>query len=285
MRSNVLLLAVGFFVADSALAGPCKPLTSATDAGPSTSVDSATQSDTTTQETSALTTSETLFESITTTTVPDITTATSIDSQTTATTYATITTSETETTTSAEAITTVSEAETTTTAPVATPTFSIVGGGGSINGAPLKGVDQDGSTMLFNPEAGTSRPRTFILDPTTGRLKDKDTGIFVCAYYGDASSPSDPANIAFCQSHNTGPNTAYDYLTCQIASGKLVCTAPKASCPVDDDGLPLGCSTAPTSDLNNQFYYRYQQGAGDYLFISSGNPGGYTSVDIIAQES
>jgi len=159
-----------------------------------------------------------------------------------------------------------------------------VGGGGAIQGAPLQGVDQDGTALLFNPQAGNLRTRTVILDPNTGRLRDKDTGVQICAYYADAETTSDPAKIAFCQNGNTGPNMAYDYLTCQIVSGSLSCTAPQAACPTDDNGFPIGCTTV-SGQVNNQFYYKTQAGAGTYLYISSGSPSGYTPVNIIAQES
>ncbi|KAG8677802.1 hypothetical protein FPOAC2_03942 [Fusarium poae] len=273
MRSFAFLLAIGLFGVDSALAGPCKPRASTMDAATSTSIDSTMQSITTTAgETTTVASSETLTETVATTVALDTTTA------------ITITASETETTTTAsEAVTTT--AEVTTTAPLATPTFTIVGGGGSVSGSPIKGTGQDGSVMLFNPEGGNARTRTFTLDPKTGRLRDKDTGISICAYYGLANSPSDPAYFSFCQNGNIGPNLAYEYLTCDIVDGKLACTSPRGSCPMDDDGNFLGCFTDPAGGMNNQFYYQYKAGAGYYLFISSGNPSGYTPVDIIAQNA
>ncbi|KAF5607594.1 hypothetical protein FPANT_847 [Fusarium pseudoanthophilum] len=245
---------------------------------------SATVASTTAEESSTVSVSETSIETGTTiTTAPDTTATSEVGTTTVA--ELTTTTSDAETTTAAESTTTTTEAESTTTTAVATPTFTIVGGGGAIQGAPLKGTDQDGSILLFNPQAGTSRTRTIILDPNTGRLRDKDTGILLCAYYGSANSPGDPANIAFCQNGNTGLNKAYEYMTCQIASGRLTCTAPKGQCPTDDDGNFLGCTTESFSGENNQFYYKAQPGAGDYFFISSGSPAGYTAVDIIAQEA
>ncbi|WXC44363.1 hypothetical protein QX201_004098 [Fusarium graminearum] len=174
--------------------------------------------------------------------------------------------------------------EFTTTAPLTTPTFTLVGGGGSVNGDPIKGIDQQGTIMLFNPERGTQRIRTFILDPQTGRLRDRDTGVSVCAYYDFAESPSDPVHFGFCQNGNTGPGMYYDYLTCEIVNGKLACTAPKASC--SGDGFEdISCVSDPTSGLNNQFYYKYDARNGDYLYISSGSPSSYTPVDIIVQEA
>ncbi|RTE81864.1 hypothetical protein BHE90_003589 [Fusarium euwallaceae] len=259
MRSNVLFLAIGLLIADSALAGPCKPRSSTSD----TSIVSTTQ-----PTTAAETSTETSIETGTTTAIASDTT----------------TTSEAETTTSAEITTTAAQTESTTTTAVATPTFTIVGGGGSVQGQPLKGVDQDGSIFLFNPQSGGSVARTFILNPDTGRLRDKNTGIHVCAYYGSTNTPSDPANIGYCQTGNTGPDSYYDYLTCQVVSGKLTCTAPKAACPTDDDGFQ-SCTTQAGSDVNNQFYYTFTPGNGDYLYISSGSPAGYTSIDALAQES
>ncbi|EKJ79071.1 hypothetical protein FPSE_00672 [Fusarium pseudograminearum CS3096] len=284
MRSIAFLLGVGLFGVDSALAGPCKPQTSTTDVGTSTSIDPITQSGTATAgETSVVASSKTLTETIATTLSSETTTATIIPtSETETTTVVSGTTvaivtasSETETTTTAES---------TTTAPIATPTFTIVGGGGSVNGSPIKGIDQDGSIMLFNPERGSPRIRTFILDPDTGRLRDKDTGVYVCAYYGLAESPSDPAYFGFCQNGNTGPGMVYDYLTCEIVNGKLACTTPKASCSGDGDE-DITCVSDPSSGLNNQFYYKYDAGNGDYLYISSGSPSSYTPVDIVAQDA
>ncbi|KAK2692275.1 hypothetical protein QWA68_008144 [Fusarium oxysporum] len=268
MRSKVLLLAIGLLVADSALASPCKPRSSTSETAISTSVGSTTQPTSTVEETPTVASSETSTETgAITTTAPDTTA-----------------TSEAETTTAVESTTTTAEAESTTTTAVATPTFTIVGGGGAIQGAPLQGTDQDGSVLLFNPQTGTSRTRTIILDPDTGRLRDKDTGVQICAYYGSANTISDPAYFAFCQNGNTGRNLAYDYMACQIVSGKLSCTAPQAACPTDDDGIPLGCTTVD-GQVNNEFYYKTQTGAGTYLFISSGSPNGYTPVDVIAQEA
>ncbi|RSM17221.1 hypothetical protein CDV31_003936 [Fusarium ambrosium] len=274
MRSNVLFLAIGLLVADSALAGPCKPRSSTSE----TSIVSTTQ-----PTTAAETSTETSIETGTTTAIASDTTTTS-EAETTTAAEITTTTAQAESTTTAEVTTTTSQAESTTTTAVATPTFTIVGGGGSVQGQPLKGVDQDGSIFLFNPQSGGSVARTFILDPDTGRLRDKNTGIHVCAYYGSTNTPSDPANIGYCQTGNTGPDSYYDYLTCQVVSGKLTCTAPKAACPTDDDGFQ-SCTTQAGSDVNNQFYYKFTPGNGDYLYISSGSPAGYTSIDALAQES
>lgn len=249
----------------------------------STSVGSTTQPISTVEETPTVASSETSTETgAITTTAPDTTAAS--EAETTTAVQVTTTTAEAETTTAVESTTTTAEAESTTTTAVATPTFTIVGGGGAIQGVPLTGIDQDGSILLFNPQTGTSRTRTIILDPDTGRLRDKDTGIQICAYYGSANTIFDPANFAFCQNGNTGPNTAFDYMTCQIVSGKLSCTAPQAACPTDDDGVSLGCTTVD-GQLNNEFYYKTQPGLGTYLYISSGSPNGYTPVNVIAQEA
>lgn len=245
----------------------------ASDTAITTSIVSTTQPTTTAAETS--------------TTVPVASSETSIEAgTTTAIASDSATTSEAETTTTAEITTTTSQAESTTTAAVATPTFTIVGGGGSVQGQPLKGVDQEGSVFLFNPNTqfGNIVTRTFILDPHTGRLRDKNTGTLVCAYYGSSDTPSDPAYIGYCQTGNTGPNRYYDYLTCQVVSGKLACTAPKAACPTDDEDFQV-CATQPGSDVNNQFYYRFSAGNGYYLHISSGSPAGYTPIDVLAEES
>ncbi|KAF5653366.1 hypothetical protein FHETE_11404, partial [Fusarium heterosporum] len=191
MRSHVLLLTVGLFAVDSALAGPCKPGASSSDAPTTTSMDSMTQP----------------------TTIGSASTASAIETTVTEMTTAGIT--------SAEVATTEIEATTTTTAPIATPTFNIVGGGGSVNGSPLQGISQDGSLLVFDPQFQGPQTRSFILDPDSGRLRDKDTGTLACAYYGFSDSPSVPPRFAFCQNGNTGPNRYYDYFTCEVNSGKL----------------------------------------------------------------
>lgn len=258
----------------------------ASDTAAMTSIVSTTQPTTTAAETSTtvpVASSETFIEAGTTTAIASDT-ATTSEAETTTAAEVTTTTAQVESTTTAEVTTTTAQAEGTTTAAVATPTFTIVGGGGSVQGQPLKGVDQEGTILLFNPQFGNIVTRTFILDPDTGRLRDKNTGTLVCAYYGLTNTPSDPANVGYCQTGNTGPDMYYDYLTCQVVSGKLTCTAPKAACPTDDDGNQ-SCTTQAGSDVNNQFYYKFTPSAGDYLYISSGSPGGYTSLDVLARES
>ncbi|KAK0388552.1 hypothetical protein NLU13_4795 [Sarocladium strictum] len=309
MRCSISLLAMGLFIATGpALASRCKPkhrssrvrtTTSITDypdttttaqtttiAVTTTSIASTTRSTSTTTSTttSAITSTTSSTAGATSTAVSS---GTLINSATSTSTFLDTTTTTSDVTTSSTASTSTSASVSSTTiiAPAPTPTFTIVGGGGSVNGAPLKGIDQDGSLLLFNPQAGTSLARTFVLDPNTGRLRDRDTGVSVCAYYALSSSTAAPAYIAFCQNGNTGPNQFYDYLTCQVTSGKLTCTAPKASCTEDDDSGITTCLTDPGNGVNNQFYYRFQPGNGDYLYISTGAPNGYTAVDIIAQET
>ncbi|EXL45885.1 hypothetical protein FOCG_13238 [Fusarium oxysporum f. sp. radicis-lycopersici 26381] len=159
--------------------------------------------------------------------------------------------SEAETTTAVESTTTTAEAESTTTTAVA----------------------------LY--KARPSQASTKMVASCYSTLKLE---LAICAYYGSANTIFDPANFAFCQNGNTGPNTAFDYMTCQIVSGKLSCTAPQAACPTDDDGVSLGCTTVD-GQLNNEFYYKTQPGLGTYLYISSGSPNGYTPVNVIAQEA
>ncbi|EWZ32289.1 hypothetical protein FOZG_13857 [Fusarium oxysporum Fo47] len=159
--------------------------------------------------------------------------------------------SEAETTTAVESTTTTAEAESTTTTTVA----------------------------LY--KARPSQASTKMVASCYSTLKLE---LAICAYYGSANTIFDPANFAFCQNGNTGPNTAFDYMTCQIVSGKLSCTAPQAACPTDDDGVSLGCTTVD-GQLNNEFYYKTQPGLGTYLYISSGSPNGYTPVNVIAQEA
>ncbi|EWZ86311.1 hypothetical protein FOWG_11353 [Fusarium oxysporum f. sp. lycopersici MN25] len=250
MRSKVLLLAIGLLVADSALASPCKPRSSTSETAISTSVGSTTQPTSTVEETPTVASSETSTETgAITTTAPDTTAAS--EAETTTAVQVTTTTAEAETTTAVESTTTTAEAESTTTTAVA----------------------------LY--KARPSQASTKMVASCYSTLKLE---LAICAYYGSANTIFDPANFAFCQNGNTGPNTAFDYMTCQIVSGKLSCTAPQAACPTDDDGVSLGCTTVD-GQLNNEFYYKTQPGLGTYLYISSGSPNGYTPVNVIAQEA
>ncbi|KAH7259348.1 uncharacterized protein BKA55DRAFT_639301 [Fusarium redolens] len=286
MRSNVFFLTIGL-IADSALAGPCKPRTSgavttsvvATSEPTSTALSTATEvlPDTTTLElsTTAATADTTTVASEAETTTTDITTTAAADTTTIA--------SEAETTTTAD-ITTTTAPESTSTAPESTPTYHIVGGSGSVNNAPIQGISQDGTLVLINPTVDGLAVRSYTLDTATGRLQDTASGNYLCAYYLNSPSTSSPAFVANCQTGTTGPNNYYDYLNCQIVSGTVSCTAPKAYCTTDDDTGLDNCVTVSGEGVNNQFYYQHRSSGGDYLFISTGSPSGYTPTSLMVQQ-
>ncbi|KAH7260895.1 uncharacterized protein BKA55DRAFT_559953 [Fusarium redolens] len=279
MRSNALLLAIGLFVTDSVFAGPCKPRSSSSNAITTTSITSAIESTTTTLGTSTDVSSKTTTLEATTTTSVVETTATTSNAQTT-------TTAASDAPTIADITTTTSEAESTTTAAVATPTFKIVGGGGAVNGAVLKSLDVEGSPIMFNPNYPLNdyKPRTYIIEPSTGRVKDKDTGYYLCAYY-QSSGVIEPANIAVCTG-TPGPDQTSEYVNCRVVGGKLSCTVPQTVCTMDffdPFSLPT-CETSSSNEVYDQLYYRV---LGDqYIFLGTGSPDNtYAAVDLIAQEA
>ncbi|KAJ4250127.1 hypothetical protein NW762_011937 [Fusarium torreyae] len=255
MRYNAWMLAVGLFAIDSALAGPCKPRSSTSETATAGS------------EKTTLGTTTTILATSTEVST-DVTQTTSLE--------ATMTT-----VTAADTTTTTTEAETSTTAAAAgpTPTYIIVAQDGDIDGAVLEGVDQEGTLVLFDSDVPSAMTRNYILESDTGRLKDANSGNYLCAYYGDAPSIYEPATVANCQNGNTGPNKHYDYLNCKTVSGILSCTAPKAYCDIDDFDSQY-CMTSPENGVNDQFFYRYSSSGGAYLFISSGTPNAYTTVDL-----
>jgi hypothetical protein len=181
-------------------------------------------------------------------------------------------------------ITTTTVVESTSTAPQSTPTYHILGGTGSINNAPIQGVNQDGTLVLINPNVDGLAVRSYTLDTATGRLQDTTSGNYLCAYYVFSPSTSSPALVANCQRGNTGLNNYYDYLKCQIVDGTVSCTAPRAYCTTDDDTGLDNCVTVSGEGENNQFYYQYRSSGGYYLFISSGSPNGYTPTSLKVEE-
>ncbi|KAF4943688.1 hypothetical protein FGADI_13238 [Fusarium gaditjirri] len=168
------------------------------------------------------------------------------------------------------------------TAPESTPTYTIIGGSGSVNNSLIQCINQDGSTVIINSVIGSLTLRSYTLDTTTGRLQDTVSGNYPCAYYISAPSTDTPPQIANCQTGTTGPNNYYDYLNCQINNGTVSCTAPRAYCITDDDNVITTCVAVPGEGVNNQFYYQYRSGVGDYLFISTGSPSGYTPTSLKA---
>lgn len=210
------------------------------------------------------------------TTTDIIMTATS-DEQTT-----TTVASETQTTTDIITTTTL-ETETTTTAAEAIPTFQIIGSGGAADGAALQGHDNpDAIALMFNPGPSNGfRPRTYILEPGTGRVKDRDNGRYLCGNY-QWSNTVDPAYTFAC-SGTPGPNQINDYLTCRIVRGKLLCTVPQTICYQEEIGLEVTCETSSSNEI---FDHLYLTVVGEqYILIGRGGLGSaYVPIDLIAQE-
>ncbi|KAI7771738.1 hypothetical protein LZL87_006014 [Fusarium oxysporum] len=162
--------------------------------------------------------------------------------------------------------TTISEAESTTTTAVAAPTFKIVGGGSAVNGALLEGLDSEGSATMFNPNYPLNdyKPRTYIIEPSTGRVKDKDTGYYL----------------------HPGPDSATEYVNCRVVSGKLSCTVPQTVCTMGffNPISPPSCETSTSNEVYDHLYY---QVFGDqYIYLGRDTADNtYAAVDLIAQEA
>ncbi|KAF4986473.1 hypothetical protein FGRMN_10822 [Fusarium graminum] len=276
MRSNILLMAIGLLATDSALAGPCKPRASTSGIVTSTAITS-----TIVGEMSTVPSSATSTEAVNsaTTTVSDVTATSEEDTTTalesTATAGVTTTTAAAETTT---ATTAADETAITTTAAI--PTFSILGGEG---GSPLEGYNIQGNNYFFNPEDGQPTVRSFTFDPATGRLRDIRAGGFACANYRRNSGFSDPANIGTCQPSIFGIAPSSAYLSCQLNSGDLTCTAPRRKCFTDPNNGGTTCEDDTTGAINNSFYYQHINNNADFLYISTNDPSGYTSVNLVTQ--
>ncbi|KAF5026448.1 hypothetical protein F66182_1435 [Fusarium sp. NRRL 66182] len=319
MRYNALMMAFGLLAADSALASPCKPRTTTSDAATTTSETIISESTTsvlaTSTEISTDATETTSFEATTTTAAADVTTTaseetTAIASEDITTTVSeatttiasedvTITVSETATTTTASETTattvaadttmTTSEAETSTTsaepAPAPTQTFSVVAqGGGSVDGATLQGNGQQGTIVFFNPNFGGLQDRSYTVESSTGRLRDDASGSYMCAFYGNTSSPDSPVILTNCFPSATGPNQLWNYITCEIENGKLSCAAPKGSCQTDNETFEDTCTTAPEGEVHTQWLTQYRASGGNYIFLATNAPAGYTALEMAVRE-
>ncbi|KAG5661298.1 hypothetical protein KAF25_005420 [Fusarium avenaceum] len=303
MRYNLFLLAVGFYVADSVVAGPCKPsgstseqaaistiLTTSTIALPeTTSILEATTTtivseDTTTlnqeSETSETASAATTYNAETTSTIALPETTSTLEATTTTIVSEDTTTlnqeSETSETTSAA---TTYNAETTSTAPATQPTYVLSASGGGLNGAQPQGNGQPGTFIAFDPSTLSGAvPRKFTIEPITGRLQDAESRAYVCAYYDASSTAASPSFIVFCGSGPTGAGQQQDYLTCNVNNGNLACTAPRTYCSSNDDEETI-CST-PTDDLYNSFFTDAQK----FWYISSGSPQNFSPIVVSAQK-
>ncbi|KAH6964625.1 hypothetical protein DER45DRAFT_557048 [Fusarium avenaceum] len=255
MRYNLFLLAVGFYVADSVVAGPCKP-------GGSTSEQAAISTILTTS-TIALPETTSTLEATTTTIVSEDTTTLNQESETPAATSAATT----------------YNAETTSTAPAMQPTYVLSASGGGLNSAQPQGNGQPGTFIAFDPSTLSGAvPRKFTIEPITGRLQDAESRAYVCAYYDASPTAASPPFIVFCGSGPTGAGQQQDYLTCNVNNDNLACTAPRTYCSSNDDEETI-CST-PTDDLYNSFFTDTRK----FWYISSGSPQNFSPISVSAQK-
>ncbi|KAF5650045.1 hypothetical protein F52700_484 [Fusarium sp. NRRL 52700] len=293
MHSNILLV-VGLFMARSALAGPCKPRTSASDALTTTLTTTEPASTTIAIETTIATS-----DSSKTTTIDDITTTTSEDeSSTVAQTGTTTGTSEYESTTASSAssqptttVATTSEAESTTTAETTTapavPTFSILAGSAPLTGAVLQADGYQASYPQFNPSNSPldppHSPRTWVIEPSTGHIKDTATGNHLCAYYLFVQQNGGAASISTCNDDsNPGPNSMYGYLSCQVVNGQLSCTAPKTVCTFNGY---YTCVTSPGQEsAYNQIVAMESETSDASIAIYETTPNDWTPMVLNVQE-
>ncbi|KAF5598628.1 hypothetical protein FPCIR_2925 [Fusarium pseudocircinatum] len=297
MHSNILL-AVGLFMARSALAGPCKPRTSASNAL-TTTLTTAEPTPTTIATETTIATSD----SSETTAIDNITTTTSeADSSTIAETGTTTATSEHESTTASSVssqptttggITTTSGAESTTTADtttatVAAPTFSILAGSAPLTGDVLQADGYQGSYPQFNPSPNPLdppySPRTWVIEPSTGHIKDTASGNYLCAYYLAVQQNGGAASIATCDdSRNPGPNSMYGYLSCQVVNSQLSCTAPKTVCTYDGD---YTCVTSPGQEsAYNQIVAMDSETSDASIAIYETTPNNWTPMILNVREA
>ncbi|KAF5660616.1 hypothetical protein FHETE_8857 [Fusarium heterosporum] len=260
MQYSVFLLAIGFYAVDSVVAGPCKPNRSTSEG--TTTVTSAA----TIESTSAILTTSTVALSDTTTLEVPTTTTTSEDNTTTA--------PETET----SVIT--SAAESSSTGPVAQPTYVLRASGGGLNNAQPQGNGQPGTFIGFDPvQLSGAVTRTYTLEPSTGRLQDAVSQVYVCAYYGGSASERSPPFIISCYNGATGVDQKQSYLNCKIENGRLSCTARKTFCTEDADDN-LTCSTPPGDNVYDTFFTDSRS----FWYISSGSPTGVSSISISAEK-
>lgn len=207
-----------------------------------------------------------------TTTIADTTTVAD-------TTTATNPTAAADTTTVADTTTT---AETTTTAGGSFPTFALRISGGPLDGSPAQQNGYPGASIVFNPTFSGAHASTYAIEPSNGRVRDTQTGVYLCAYYGWSPMSSDPPLVTNCYFPiYTGDDQQWNYLTCTVVFGLLSCTVPRGSCQEDDV-----CTTE--AGVNDQFYYRHSSSNdGDLWYIGSAtdNPTGYTAINMAATKS
>ncbi|KAF5530472.1 activator of stress 1 [Fusarium phyllophilum] len=301
MHLSILrLLAVGLAGLNAAVAGPCKPRSSASESSVATTV--AISSFTLSSDTSATfasTTTEAVISAGTTTGVTTEVTSvvaetdtarteatTSGDTTTEATTFATSTatteatsttvadtTTETMTTSGTvtssaeitEAPTTTEESTTAAATTTAVPMFRLVPATGTYSGEPLLAKRNHFTPLLFNHAQGYSTAY-FTIDTITGRLLLDDT-LPICGYFpGDGTSA-----FTVCDASNLPDQE--QYLTCETPTpgSRLECTVPEVEC-----NMVTGCTTT-----GNNWYTTYIGSSGgtsdDTAYLG---PSGGSDVDF-----
>ncbi|KAM0249275.1 hypothetical protein ACHAP5_002927 [Fusarium lateritium] len=242
MRSTFLtglgLLAV------SVNAGPCKPVSSESQAVPTTTT---------------VATAASPAETTTPTTVQS-----SVALQLTDTTTAEATT---ETTTTA--------AGTTTTAEDSGPleTFAAIAFNNAIAGAPLGGIVTEESKVGFNNPNSAAQPLSLIIEPVTNRLK-LSSGWYLCAGWNGPTGPDQPGVVQVCSSDYSG----HEYIMCtQSDDRQLSCTAKEEACEDDGHGIDWYCFW--TDRDITQFLVRKDNGV-DGLYLGYGAVDGYSAVSL-----
>ena len=119
--------------------------------------------------------------------------------------------------------------------------------------AQFQGFDIEADIVMFNPPLSSGlRPRTYILEPSTGRVKDRDTGRYLCGAY-EWTGTVEPAFVFSCYG-TPGPNQITEYLTCRIARGKLSCTVPQTVCYQEEIGMEVTCETSSGNEIYDHLY-------------------------------
>ncbi|KAF5639656.1 hypothetical protein F52700_4038 [Fusarium sp. NRRL 52700] len=257
MHLSILrLLAVGLAGIDVAVAGPCKPRSSASESSIATTkptssftmssdasttflgttTDAVTSADTTTDVTSVVTgtdaasTETTTYGDTTTTEATTFATSTAVTgvASTTAadTTTEAVTTSGTVTASSeiTEAPTTTEETTTAAATTTAEPMFRLVPASGVYSGEPLLSTRGHFTPLIFNHAQGYTTAY-FTVDTTTGRLL-LDGTLPICGYFpGDGTS-------AFTVCDATNMPAQEQYLTCETPTpgSRLECSVPEVQC-------------------------------------------------------
>ncbi|KAF4483437.1 hypothetical protein FAGAP_11808 [Fusarium agapanthi] len=126
----------------------------------------------------------------------------------------------------------------------------------------LSGADRDGSAVFWpTPRFITSGPLIISIDSTTSYLQTSG-GFYLCAAYGDGTSPN---GVKLCSAESL-ENPAFGALTCeQTEDRKIACEAQAGQC-ISDGENNIYSELPGTYD---QFYYYKGPFNGVYLGIGS----------------